>query len=187
MKPLASPACRRPRPSSSPPSRNCSPAPSWSRYERGDHPMRAGRKRNATADRYPCGKPRPRKQPPPPDQPHRKGYGSNPLAETQHGRYYLDGAINAPQHLAGVYFGRSRLRYRSATGAPDSLRSRSEGYLAKDEPEADARYIAEYENVRGVLGRLVVDVEWVIVLDAMLADLTDYRKGLDILRRHYGV
>ena len=147
---------------------------------------RAGRKRNATAERYPCGKPRPRKQPPHPDQPHRKGYGSNPLAETQHGRYYLDGAINAPQHLAGTYYGRSRLRYRAAMGSPHGLASRSEGHASEFEPD-DAKDIAEYRAIRTILGHLITDLDWIIVQDAMLADLTGYRKGLDVLRRFYGV
>ena len=148
--------------------------------------MRAGRKRNATADRYPCGKPR-RRKPPPPDQPHRRGYGSNPLAETSHGRYFLDGTINDRQHLAGTFYGRSRLRYRAAIGSPDSLRSRFEGRCPEDTLDDDARYIAEYQAARTILGRLTVDVEWVVVQNAQLADLTNYRKGLDVLRRFYGV
>ena len=147
--------------------------------------MRAGRKRDSTADRYPCGKPR-RPKATPPVQPHRKGYGSNPLAETQHGRYFLDGAINGPQHVAGGFFGRSRLRYRAAIGSPDSLRSRTEGHPASTGDD-DARYIAEFEAARVRLGRFVVDVEWVICQDAQLADLTAYRAGLDVLRRFYGV
>ena len=145
-----------------------------------------GRKRSP-GDRFPGGKLKPRKSPQPPDQPHRKGLGSNPLAETVHGRYYLTGAISGPQHLAGTYFGRTRLRYRISIGAPDSLRSRSDARGTRDDPEADIRAVDEYEAVRVALGRLIVDIEWVIVMDALLADLTAYRKGLDTLRRYYGV
>jgi hypothetical protein len=133
---------------------------------------------------------RPRKPKPIPPQPHRKGYGSNPLAETQHGRYFLDGAINGPQHLAGSFYGRSRLRYRAAIGSPDSLRSRFEGRGEKatdDDPDGDIRCINEYLAARSILGRLTTDVEWVVIQNAMLADLTDYREGLDLLRRFYGV
>ena len=145
--------------------------------------MRAGRKRDSSADRYPCGK---RRRKPPPIQPHRVGFGSNPLAETTHGRYLLAGAISPAQHLAGSFFGRSRLRYRAAMGSPDSLRSRSEGHPAGD-CEDDARHIAEFEAARARLGRLTVDVEWVIVQDAQLADLTAYRAGLDVLRQFYRI
>ena len=146
-----------------------------------------GRKRG-NGERYPSGDlKRPRKPKPIPPQPHRKGYGSNPLAETQHGRYYLDGAINGSQHLAGSFYGRSRLRYRAAMGAPSDLRSPSEGRGEKATDEDDVRVIAEYHAARDRLGRLTTDVEWVVIQNAMLADLTDYRKGLDVLRRFYGV
>ena len=145
-----------------------------------------GRKRGQ-GERYPSGDLKRRKPKAEPPQPHRKGYGTHPLAETQHGRYFLDGAINDRQHVAGTYFGRSRLRYRAAIGSPDSLRSRSETRGEKATDDDDARYIAEHLAVRHTLGRLTVDIEWVIVQDAQLADLTDYRKGLDVLRRVYGV
>ena len=147
--------------------------------------MRAGRKRDSNRERYACGKPKPKKITYP-DQPHRRGYGSNPLAETTHGRYLLDGTITPPQHAAGAWYGRSRLRYRAAIGSPDSLRSRSEarGEKATDD---DARHIAEYQTARAILGRLTVDVEWIVIQNGMLADLTSYRKGLDVLRRFYGV
>jgi hypothetical protein len=146
----------------------------------------SGRKR-AFGDRHPCGKLKRRKLPPPPVPPHRRGYGSNPLAETQHGRYLLDGAITASQHVAGSYYGRSRLRYRAVMGAPSDLRSRFEGYTGESDPERDAKVIAEFETARHALGCLVVDVEWVVVQDAVLADLTAYRQGLDVLRKVYRV
>ena len=57
---------------------------------------RAGRKRDSNRERYACGKPKPPKPVHYPDQPHRRGYGSNPLAETSHGRYLLDKAITRP-------------------------------------------------------------------------------------------
>jgi pyruvate dehydrogenase complex dehydrogenase (E1) component len=53
--------------------------------------------------------------------------------------------------------------------------------------ENDVKIIAEFEAARSALGRLVVDVEWVVVQDAMLADLTAYRAGLDVLRKLYRV
>ena len=144
-----------------------------------------GRKRDALGERYACGKLKPKKAPAPPTQPHRKGYGSDPLAETQHGRYRLDGAITQRQWLAGAFYGRSLIRYRIATGSPDSLRSPSDSWL---EPSGDdARHIDEHEAARNALGRLTVDVEWVVGQDAMLADLTAYRDGLTILARFYGV
>jgi hypothetical protein len=148
--------------------------------------MRAGRKRDSNRERYACGKPKPKKITYP-DQPHRKGYGSNPLAETTHGRYLLDKAISPAQHAAGAWYGRSRLRYRAAIGSPDSLRSRSEGRCKEDTGDDDARHIAEYQTARAILGRLTTDVEFVVVQDAQLADLTNYRKGLDVLRKLYGV
>jgi len=144
-----------------------------------------GRKRSP-GDRYPSGDRRLPKPPKPPDQPHRKGFGSNPLAETVHGRYYLTKAISEPQHLAGTYYGRSRLRYRAAIGSPDSLRSRSEGQPIPT-GEYDGVEIAHFNGVILALGKLRVDVDWVIVQDAMLADLTNYRRGLDVLRTLYRV
>ena len=145
-----------------------------------------GRKRDAMGERYACGKLKPKKAPPPPTQPHRKGYGSDPLAETQHGRYRLDGAISQRQWLAGAFYGRSLIRYRVAMGSPSGLRSRFDDRPAS-EGEDDARHIAEHEAARNALGRLTVDVEWVVGQDAMLADLTAYRDGLTILIRFYGV
>ena len=144
-----------------------------------------GRKRTQ-GDRHPSGKLKRHKPATPPDQPHRKGYGSNPLAETQHGRYFLDGAINDRQYLAGTFFGRSRLRYRAAIGSPNSLRSRSEGPPVQPTWD-DADAVAAYLAAREALGRLTVDLEWVIVQDVQLADLTCYRAGLDVLRRLYRV
>ena len=144
-----------------------------------------GRKRGQ-GERYPSGDIKRRKPKAEPPQPHRRGYGTHPLAETQHGRYFLDGAINDRQHVAGTYFGRSRLRYRAAIGSPDSLRSRSEGHASEFEPD-DAKDIADYRAIRTILGHLITDLDWIIVQDAMLADLTGYRKGLDVLRRFYGV
>jgi hypothetical protein len=152
-----------------------------------------GRKRTL-GERYPGGKlKRSRKPKPDPPQPHRRGYGSNPLAETQHGRYFLDGAINGSQHTAGQFYGRSRLCYRAAIGAPDGLRSHAltrtsvhDSHLDGSD-ENDVKIIAEFEAARSALGRLVVDVEWVVVQDAMLADLTAYRAGLDVLRKLYRV
>ena len=144
-----------------------------------------GRKRSS-GDRYPSGKLRPHKPAKPADQPHRKGYGDNPLAETQHGRYRLDGVINQQQWLAGAFYGRTRLRYRAAVGTPDSLRWPSERHRG-ERVDRDAEYIAEYEGARTALGRYWVDVDWVIGQDAMLADLTAYRHGLDVLRRFYRV
>ena len=145
-----------------------------------------GRKRTL-GERTPGGKLKRRKPPAPPVQPHRKGYGANPLAETSHGRYLLDGAITASQHVAGSFYGRSRLQYRVAMNAPSDLRSRFEGHVTEPDPERDAKIIAEFETARSALGRLVTDVEWVIVQDAALADLSDYRKGLDVLRKVYRV
>ena len=145
-----------------------------------------GRKRDTGLERYANGRAKARKPPEPPDQPHRRGYGSNPLAETVHGRYLLAGAINQQQYLAGTFYGRSRLRYRIAMGSPDSLRSRSDDRAAGD-GEDDAKDIAEHEATLRTLGRLAVDLDWVIGQDAMLSDLTAYKAGLDALRRIYGV
>ena len=145
-----------------------------------------GRKRSS-GERTPSGKLKRRKPPAPPAQPHRKGYGSNPLAETTHGRYLLDGAISASQHVAGSFYGRSRLQYRVAIGSPSDLRSRSEGHATEPDPERDAKIIAEFEAARAALGRFVTDVEWVLVQDAALVDLSDYREGLDVLRKVYRV
>jgi hypothetical protein len=145
-----------------------------------------GRKRTL-GDRYPSGDLKRRKPKPDPPQPHRRGYGSNPLAETQHGRYLLDGAITASQHVAGSFYGRSRLSYRAVMGSPSDLRSRFEGHPAEVDPERDVKIIAEFEAARSALGCLVADVEWVIVQDAMAADLTAYRAGLDVLRKVYRV
>jgi len=144
-----------------------------------------GRKRSP-GDRYPGGKLKRPKAAPPPEQPHRKGFGSNPLAETVHGRYYLTGAISQPQHLAGVFFGRSRLRYRIAIGAPDSLRSRSDARTTRDDNN-DAETVGAFLDIRRQLGHLIVDLDWVIGQDAMLSDLTAYRQGLNVLRRIYRV
>jgi len=144
-----------------------------------------GRKR-AAGDRYPSGKLKRCKPAAPPVQPHRRGYGSHPLAETVHGRYLLDGLITPQQHTAGALYALARSRYRAAIGAPDSLRSRSEGHPAGT-GEDDARHIADYEAAREALGRLTVDVEWICCADAMLSDLTAYRAGLDVLRRMYRV
>ena len=71
-------------------------------------------------------------------------------------------------------------------GSPHGLASRSEGHASEFEPD-DAKDIAEYRAIRTILGHLVTDIDWIIVQDAMLADLTGYRKGLDVLRRFYGV
>jgi hypothetical protein len=144
-----------------------------------------GRKRSP-GDRFPSGKLKPKPPPLPGDQPHRKGFGSNPLAETVHGRYYLTGAISEPQHLAGTFYGRTRLKYRIAIGAPDSLRSRSDARVTRDDTD-DADIIRFYIMVRSALGHLITDIDWVIIQDAMLADLTAYRQGLDVLRRVYHV
>jgi len=144
-----------------------------------------GRKRQA-GDRYPNGQVKRKKPPKPPEQPHRRGYGSNPLAETQHGRYRLDGAISQQQWLAGEFYRRTRLRYRAAIGATDSLARRS-GEPSENPERDDAKCVAEYDAVRNRLGRLVVDLDWVLGQDAMLGDLTAYRAGLDALRRIYGV
>jgi hypothetical protein len=72
-------------------------------------------------------------------------------------------------------------------GSPSDLRSRFEGHPAEVDPERDVKIIAEFEAARSALGCLVADVEWVIVQDAMAADLTAYRAGLDVLRKVYRV
>jgi hypothetical protein len=93
-------------------------------------------------------------------------------------------AITASQHVAGSYYGRSRLRYRAAFG----LLTAFVGVLKPiGEGNRDKPPISPSSRRRGQrLGRLVTDVEWVIVRDAMLADLTAYRQGLNILRRSIG-
>ena len=84
----------------------------------GNSEMSWSRKR-IQGERYPSGKLKVHRKPkPPPDQPHRKGFGSNPIAETVHGRYYLGNHINGPQYVAGSLFLRARLRYRAAIGSP---------------------------------------------------------------------
>lgn len=144
-----------------------------------------GRKRSL-GERYPSGDRKLRKSKPPPPQPHRKSYGNHPLAETVHGRYHLGGHINGPQYVAGSLFLRARLRYQAAMGSPSGLCSPSEGHVLEFEPD-DASDIAVYEATRQALGRLTVDLEWVLVQDAQVADLTAYRQGLDVLRRLYRV
>lgn len=144
-----------------------------------------GRKRSQ-GERYSSGKLKSRKPATSPPQPHRKGFGSNPIAETVHGRYHLGGHINGPQYVAGSLFLRARLRYQAAIGSPHGPRSPSEGHAMQLEPD-DAKDIAVYEAARTAMGRFTTDVEWVLVQDAQLADLTAYRKGLNVLRRLYRV
>jgi hypothetical protein len=137
-------------------------------------------------ERYPSGKLKVHRKPKPPDQPHRKGFGSNPIAETVHGRYYLGNHINGPQYVAGSLFLRARLRYRAAFGSPSGLRSRSEGHVVKIDHD-DAKDVEAYEAARQLLGHLTADVELVLCQDAQLADLTAYRQGLNLLRRLHHV
>lgn len=144
-----------------------------------------GRKRSL-GERHPSGRLKARKSKPLPDQPHRKGFGNHPIAETVHGRYHLGGHINGPQYVAGSLFLRARLRYQAAMGSPHGPCSPSEGHSLEFEPD-DAHDIKTYEVTRQALGRLTVDLEWVLVQDAQIADLTAYRQGLDVLRRLYRV
>jgi hypothetical protein len=148
-----------------------------------------GRKRSQ-GDRHPCGKLKSRKPGSPPPQPHRKGFGTNPIAETVHGRYHLGGHINGPQYVAGSLFLRARLRYQAAIGSPHGPRSPSgspsEGHPTELEPD-DAKDIAAYEAARRALGYFATDVEWIVVQDQALYELYNYLKGLDILRRLYRV
>jgi hypothetical protein len=144
-----------------------------------------GRKRTE-GERHSNGRLKYRKPKPPPEQPHRRGYGSNPLAETVHGRYYLGNHINGPQYVAGSLFLRARLRYQAAIGSPHGLCSQPDGHVVKFDRD-DAKDVAAYEAAREILGRLTADLEWVLCQDAQLADLTAYREGLDALRRLYRV
>ena len=144
-----------------------------------------GRNRG-NGDRYPSGKLRPKPKPaPPPPQPHREGLGDDPKASTVHGRYRLRKLISEPQWRAGERFGRDRARYRAAIGAPDSLRTRHEG-LERDD-QTDDEIVRHFEGIRDALGRLYVDVEFIVCRDAMLSDLTHYRAALDRLVAIYGI
>jgi hypothetical protein len=147
-----------------------------------------GRNR-ALGARYGCGKLRPKPKRVEPEQPHRKGYGSNPLAETQHGRYFLDGAITGPQHVAGEFYRKARLRYRSALGITDGLsRGHREGG-GKDEDRDDAQAVADFIAVRQALGQWERDVDWVVGNDMKTGsgNMAGYRRGLDCLRRLWGI
>ena len=138
-----------------------------------------GRNRG-NGDRYPSGKLRPKPKPVPlPPQPHREGLGDDPKAATVHGRYRLRKLISELEWRAGERFGRDRARYRAAIGVPDSLRTRFEGHERLDRTDDDI--VCRFEAIRDALGRLYVDVEWVVCRDAMLVDLTNYRAGLDRL------
>jgi hypothetical protein len=144
-----------------------------------------GRKREL-ADRYPCGKLRPRRKLAEPEQPHRRGYGTNPLAETVHGRYFMDGQITKPQYTAGTIYARARLMYRAALGIADGLSRGNCGAKERDDVR-DAKAVAEFNRIREAMGRHAVDVEWVVGADSQLVDLDGYRRGLDCLRRLWGV
>lgn len=147
-----------------------------------------GRPRDVFALRYPSGRLHRRHKPPPRQhQPHRIEFGDNPLAATTHGRYLLRHQITAREHAAGEKYLRERLRYRAAIGAPDSLRSRFEGHYRDPDDQADQEIIQKHEQTRRLLGRLVHDVDWVVMLDAAFSDLTDYRAGLARLAGFYGI
>ncbi len=145
-----------------------------------------GRNR-APGTRYACGKLKPKPKPAEPEQPHRKGYGSNPLAETQHGRYLMDGAITGPQHLTGELYRKARLRYRAALGITDGLsRGHREGG-GQGEERDDAQAVAEFLKARQALGLNARDVDWVVGSDLATSNLDGYRRGLDALRRLWGI
>ena len=143
---------------------------------------RAGRKRKAMAQRHPNGKIRQVKEPPP-VLPHRVGFSPMEMkASTVHGRYCLKGLITDQQHRAGELFIIERNRYRAAMMSPDTLRRAG----SAQPPEMDdAEVIASFETLRDLLGRHVVDLEWILTMDVMLTDLTSYREGLDILKSYY--
>jgi hypothetical protein len=145
-----------------------------------------GRNR-APGTRYACGKLKPKPKPPEPEQPHRRGYGSNPLAETQHGRYFMDGVITGPQHVAGESYRRCRLRYRAALGITDSL---SRGHREGDREDRDwddAQAVADFLKAKQALGLNARDVDWVVGSDRATGNMDGYRRGLDCLRRLWGV
>src|SRR5262245_15511683 len=135
---------------------------------------RAGRKRKALARRHPNGKIKPEREKPP-VLPHRVGFSPMEMkASTAHGRYCLMGLITNEQHRAGELFIVERARYRAAMMSPDPLR-RAGSSQPYDADDADV--VASFEALRQLLGRHEVDVEWVLMLDGMLTDLTSYREG----------
>lgn len=147
-----------------------------------------GRPRDVFMFRYASGRLHRRAKPAPRQhQPHRLEFGDDPRAATTHGRYLLRGQITARQHAAGERYLRERGKYLAAIGAPDSLRSRAEGHFREADDVADAEIMRQHEAARRELGRLVHDVDWVVMLDAAFSDLTDYRAGLDRLVRFYGI
>lgn len=77
-----------------------------------------------------------------------------------------------------------RNRYRAAMMSPDTLRRPSTSQLM-DLDDADA--IENYHAIQRLLGRHLCDVEFVLMLDGMLVDLTSYRAGLELLRGHYRI
>jgi hypothetical protein len=149
--------------------------------------MPLGRKRKP-GSRTPNGKLRPDRPAPLPVLPHRRGYGSDPRATTQHGRFLLDGVINGPQFVAGEIYLVSLAKYRAAILAPHGLRSASEGSAKRvcDE-EFEIEIVERFEVVRRALGRLITHVERVLCHEQRPADPTGYRAGLDVLRGVYGV
>ena len=143
---------------------------------------RAGRKRRATARRYPSGKIKPVKEKPP-VLPHRVGFSPMEMkASTVHGRYALRGVITEQQHRAGELYLIHRNRYRAAMMSPDTLRNAGTNVQPNVD---DAAVIVSFNAVLAALKRLVVDVEWVVFLDGTALDLNRYRTGLDRLVEHY--
>jgi hypothetical protein len=146
-----------------------------------------GRKRHSS-ERWPGGKLKPRPKPAP-VPPHRRGYGSDPRAATQHGRYFLDGLINGQEWAVGEIHLVARMKYRAAMAAPGALRSRFERPIprAPHDADDDADIIRRYEYTRKALGKLVTYVDCVLYQDSCTTNVAGYRAGLKVLRRVYGV
>ena len=143
---------------------------------------RAGRKRKAMLKRHPNGKVKLVRERPP-VLPHRAGFSPmEQKAATAHGRYCLKGLITEQQHRAGELFIVERTRYRAAMMSPDTLRRPS----SSTPPNMDeAHALQSFEVLQRLLGRHLVDLEWILLLDGMLTDLSSYREGLNILKSHY--
>src|SRR5262245_22591382 len=135
--------------------------------------MARGRPRDVLAPRYPSGRLHHR-PPPRQHQPHRAEFGNDPRAATTHGRCLLRKQITPRQHAAGERYLRERQMYLAAIGAPHGLRSAPERHPGEEDPEAVRTLMRRHESARAALGRLVHDVDWVLMLDAGFSDWTDY-------------
>ncbi len=180
---------------------------------------KAGRDRDALAARHPGGKKV--QEPDHPQaiamaQPHRHDLPTvpgrrgepprdlrlDPRAESQHGRYCIDGTITEQFYAAGVRYLEANARYRAAIAVPDSL-ARFTGSGGKGSDENTKRAVEAFNDAnKAMKGRDPFDAA-IMVLDrraqyavgqVVLRDMpiplgyrACYSRGLMQLARHYGI